>query len=143
MFQSAGDASWAVAEGNTDEYPFLLRYRQLEDDFPRSAYPKRINVFWTMKLSDENGFPTVAESEMLDTFEDRLVAAVEQDETAWLVAVVTGRSEREFVFYLKQPHEFIQCLSKMPQETQRYPIEIHSEEDPDWDYFDGLAPGDL
>ena len=93
-----------------------------------------------MNFPDENGLPSAKEAEFLSTFEDRLVAAVEKDKTVWLIAVVTGRSEREFVFYLQEPQQFLQRLTDMPQEDKRYPIEIHLDEDPDWLYFDNLTP---
>jgi len=93
-----------------------------------------------MSLPDENGFPSSDEAACLETFENRLIAAVEKDESAWLVAVVTGRSEREFVFYLQQPKLFLQRLTDMPQESERYPLEIHSQDDPGWSYYDDLVP---
>lgn len=142
MFEYADNARWSVGEGHTGEYPFIVRYREFANDFPRGTYPKRLNIFWSMKLPNQSGLPSRAEAAYLDTFENRLVTAAELDKTALLVAVVTGRSEREFVFHLQQPKQFLQRLVDMPQETERYPIEIHLEEDPDWLYFDDLAPID-
>jgi len=142
MFEYADSAAWTLAEGHTGEYPFIVRYRLFSQDFPRDVYPKRLNIFWSMTLPDENGLPSPEEAGFLETFENRLVAAVEKDKTAWLVAIVTGRSEREFVFHLQQPQQFLQRLTDMPQEDERYPIEIHLEEDPGWLYFDDLAPID-
>ena len=140
MFESADDAMWTVAEGHTGVYPFIVRYRKFAQNFQRDSLPIRLNVFWSVTSANEHGLPTPAEAELLNTFESRLVSAVEEDETAWLVAVITGRSEREFVFYLRQPQQFLQCLTDMPQECERYPLEIHSEDDPDWQYFDDLTP---
>ena len=140
MFESADNAAWTVAEGHTGQYPFTVRFRQFPPDFPRTAYPKRLNIFWSMRLPDKNGLASREELEDLQTFENRLVAALEKDESVWLAAVVTGRSEREFVFYLQRTQQFLQCLTDMPQEQERYPIEIHMEEDPDWSYFDDLVP---
>lgn len=140
MFESADNAAWMLAEGHSGEYPFFVRYRQLRQSIPRNEYPTRLNVFWSMNSPDENGFPSPKEAADLEIFENRLIAAVEKDESAWLVAVVTGRSEREFVFYLQQPKLFLQRLSEMPQEQARYPLEVHSQDDPDWSYFDDLAP---
>ena len=95
-----------------------------------------------MRLPDENGQPTKDELDALHSFENRLIAEVEKDKSAWLVAILTGRAEREFVFYLQEPQLFLQRLSDMPQEQERYPIEIHLEEDPNWSYFDDLVPDD-
>ena len=140
MFESADSAAWTLAEGHTGEYPFFVRHRRFSQPIARSEYPTRLNVFWHMSLPDENGFPSSDEAACLETFENRLIAAVEKDESAWLVAVVTGRSEREFVFYLQQPKLFLQRLTDMPQESERYPLEIHSQDDPGWSYYDDLVP---
>lgn len=142
MLESADHAAWTLAEGKTGEYPFLVRFRKFPAGFLRSAYPKRLNVFWAMRLPDENGFASEEESEALQTFEDRLVAAVEMDKAVVFAAAITGRSEREFVFYLQQPQLFLKRLSEMPQEQERYPIEIHTNEDPVWSYFDDLLPSE-
>ncbi|NVD97808.1 DUF695 domain-containing protein [Massilia sp. BJB1822] len=142
MFVSADNALWTLAEGRIDDYPLIVRYRQVPQDFPRHAYPKRLNVFWSMAVADENGLPSSEEAKRLEIFESRLITAVETDQSVLLVAVVTGRSEREFVFYLQQPELFLQRLTDMPHEQERYPIEIHFAEDPEWSYFDDFAPGD-
>jgi hypothetical protein len=138
MFESADTAHWAVAEGHTGEYPFQVRFRRFSADLPRPGYPKRLNVFWSMRLPNEEGLATTAELDNLHVFEDRLVAAVEQDKSVLLAAVLTGRAEREFVFYLQQPQLFLKRLADMPQEEERYPIEIHLADDPEWNYFDDL-----
>lgn len=140
MFESADIAAWAIAEGHTGEYPFQVRFRRFAADFSRPEYPKRLNVFWSMRSPTDEGLASKAELEDLHTFEDRLVAAVEQDKSVLLVAVLTGRSEREFVFYLQHPQLFLKRLTDMPQEEERYPIEIRLEDDPDWNYFDALLP---
>lgn len=142
MFESADTAPWSIAEGHTGEYPFQVRFRTFSAELQRSDYPKRLNVFWSMRLPNEEGLATKAELDHLHVFEDRLVAAVEQDESVLLAAVVSGRSEREFVFYLQQPQLFLKRLSDMPQEEERYPIEIHLADDPEWSYFDDLLPSD-
>ena len=142
MFESADTASWVIAESHTSEHSFQIRFRKLPLGFERLPYPKRLNVFWSMRNPDEHGMATNGELENLHTFEDRLVAAVEQDESAMLVAVLTGRGEREFVFYVQDPQPFIKHLSEMPQEAERYPVEVHFEEDPAWGYFDALLPAE-
>ncbi|MGC1174597.1 DUF695 domain-containing protein [Polaromonas sp.] len=140
MFESADTAVWAIAEGHTGEYPFQVRSRRFSAGLQRSEYPKRLNIFWSMRLPNEAGLATKAELDDLHIFENRLVAAVEQDQSVILAAVLTGRAEREFVFYLQQPQLFLKRLTNMPQEQERYPIEIHFADDPDWAYFDELLP---
>lgn len=140
MFESADDAAWAIAEGHTGDYPFQVRFRRIPAGFPRAEFPQRLNIFWTMGAPDDRGLASKAELDALHVFENRLVPAVEQDESAWLVAVLTGRSEREFVFQVLDPELFLQRLSEMPQEDERYPIEINLAEDPEWAYYDAIMP---
>ncbi len=142
MFESADDAAWAIAEGHTGEYPFQLRFRRMPLGFPRGDYPKRLNIFWSMAAPDDEGLATEAELAAMHVFEDRLIPAVEQDESAWLVAVLTGRSEREFVFQVADPDLFLRRLTEMPQEAERYPIELNLADDPEWAYYDAVLPDD-
>jgi len=67
-----------------------------------------------MSEPDENGLPTKDEFSKIDLFEDRLVPAV------------SGFMER---------------LTNIPQEEERYPITIHNCEDPDWSYFYSVITG--
>lgn len=126
---------WAIAEGHTGDYPFQLRFRQFESDFPYSNFSQRLNIFWSMQNPDKRGYASESELEHLHSFEDRLVAAVETDHFSVLAMTVTGSNEREFVFYTSDPTEFIKRLSLMPQEEVRYPIEIHRSDDDKWEYY--------
>lgn len=71
---------------------------------------------------------TQPELGQLQTFEDRLVKALEVNDFSVLTMVLTGNGEREFVFYARDQKEFVRRLSQMPQETVRY--------DARWDYFE-------
>jgi hypothetical protein len=140
VFESADNAAWAIAEGHTGEYPFQVRFRRIPAGFPRAGYPRRLNIFWTMRSPDDEGLASETELEALHVFEDRLIPAVEQDESAWLVAVLTGQSEREFVFQVVDPELFLRRLTEMPQEAERYPIEINLTDDPEWAYYEAILP---
>ena len=95
-----------------------------------------------MSFPDHEGLATKEELEKLHSFENRLVDAVELDESAVLAAVLTGRNEREFVFFAKEPKDFVRRLTEMPQEKDRYPIQIRLNQDPSWSYFDGIIPSE-
>ncbi len=140
VFESADAAAWAIAEGHTGEYPFQVRFRRMPAGFPRAAYPQRVNVFWTMHSADDEGLASEAELGALHVFENRLIPAVEQDESAWLVAVLTGQQEREFVFQVADPDLFLHRLGEMPQAAAPYPIEITLAEDAHWAYYEAILP---
>jgi hypothetical protein len=138
--ESFDSIGWSVAEGQTDSYKFQVRYRRFEKAFPRTHYPNRLNIFWNVSLPDQEGLATKEELEKLHSFENRLIDTVELDESAILAAVLTGRKEREFVFFAKDPKDFVRRLTEMPQENDRYPIQIHLDQDPSWEYFDEIIP---
>ena len=82
------------------------------------------------------GYPTPSELIRMHSFENDLVGAEESEGFSVLSMVLTGHGEREFVFYTSDPQEFVKRLSMMPQESNRYPIKIHRNNDPAWEYFD-------
>jgi hypothetical protein len=130
---------WGLLEGRADDGPFLVRYREFPPTFPRTHYPVRLNLFWSMSQPDDNGLASEVETERLEQFENRLVAAVESDAHSVFVAALTGKGMREFVFHTADVPGFLQRLTAMPQEAQRYPIEIHRHDDQAWAYFDEVT----
>ena len=130
--------TWAVAEGEYETHPLFIRFREIPKTFPRARYHQRLNIFWKMSAPDENGLPTEDEFERLNLFEDRLVPAVEDDEHSILVSVLTCNGEREFIFHTADVPGFMERLTNIPQEEDRYPITIQRYDDPDWSYFDSL-----
>jgi hypothetical protein len=130
--------TWAAAEGEFDNHPLLMTFREIPETFPKSNYPHRLNIFWTMSEPDENGLLTEQEFPAIEVFEDRLLQAVEHDEQSILVCVITCNGQREYIFYTADVEGFRERLTDMPQAEERYPIEIHRYDDPGWNYFESV-----
>ncbi|RZJ05039.1 MAG: DUF695 domain-containing protein [Rubrivivax sp.] len=130
------DMAWTLACGETADYVIFLRYCQLPADFPRARFPVRLNVFWQVADPTPEGQPKSADGDDMAAFEERIVAATEPAGVAVLPLVLTGRGEREYVFYARSADDFLQCLTDMPQEVEPYPVEIYSCDDPDWHYYE-------
>lgn len=130
---------WTGVETEHDNRPLLIKFIRLPRGFPRSKYSQRINIFWKMDDPDENGLPTAEESDQLEIFENRLVAAVQPDGHSILVAALTCNGEKEFIFHTTDVPGFIQRLTNMPQEEERYPITIQKYDDPNWTYFESIS----
>src|SRR5262245_53059004 len=126
--------TWAVAKGTHDGHPLLIRFRKFPLDFSRVSFPVRLNLFWQMTDIDEHGWPSDSEFQRLEVFEDRLVEAVEHDSQSLLTVVLTCNGEKEFVFQSTDSAVFLSRLTNMPQEKRRYPVSIHSNMDPEWEY---------
>lgn len=133
-------STWTIMESEYDGHLLLIRLREFPNGFPNSKYPQLINIFWKLSESDENGLPTEKEFTRLETFEDRLVNAVEHDEHSIFVGSLSCNGEKEFIFYTADVPGFLDRLTNMPQENERYPITIQSEDDPDWSYFRAVTP---
>lgn len=136
---NADDDKWTLLRATHEGSPILIRGRQFADSVDRAAFPIRLNVFWEMAEPDENGLASPTEVVALETFEDRLVQAVDHDGQSLLSVVITGKGQREWVFHTADPDEFVRRLTDMPQEEDRYPIEIEGGEDPDWEYFEAVT----
>jgi hypothetical protein len=132
--------TWALWDGEYDSQPLLIRFREFPQNFPRAKYPERVNIFWSMSETDQNGLPADEEFTRLKTFEDRLVDAVEHDEHSILAGVLTCNGEREYIFQTADVPGFLERLTNMPQEEERYPITIQKNHDPDWAYFEDVVP---
>ena len=123
---------WSVAEGTHAEKPLLVRFREGFQSKPDvSAYPYLVRVVWSYD-ADASGMPDALQSDSMSLFEDRLITAVEPNYTAVLTAVITNAGQREWLFYTSSVPEFGRLLTEMPQEKERYPIDIASESDPEW-----------
>jgi hypothetical protein len=133
---------WTLVRRDHEGLPLLVRFRQFGEELPRTRLPERLNIMWQMREPDVNGLTTAAEYEQLEAFEAALVAAVERDGHAVLSAVLTTGGQREFVFHTADPAVFLERLTEMPQQAQRYPIEIHRNHDPRWAYFDAVTSVD-
>src|SRR6185369_2766282 len=102
--------TWAAAEGESDNHPLLMTFREIPETFPKSNYPDRLNIFWTMSEQDENGPLTEQEFAAIEVFEDRLLQAVEHEQSI-LVCVITCNGQREYIFYTADVEGFRERLT--------------------------------
>lgn len=133
---------WSVAEGTHQGKPLVIRYRgELSKKPDLRGFPRMVRIVWPY-AANASGMPDSAASVNMGVFEDRLMDAVEPGQNAILVAVLTNGGQREWLFYTASVAEFGKRLTAMPQEKDRYPIELSSESDPEWSaFYDNILPG--
>jgi len=126
---------WAVSEGTHNDLPLMVRFRnKLEPEINISNHPQLMQIYWN--YSEHNsGMPSKKDSGEMETFENRLVNALENDLTGILTAVITTNGFREWVYYTTSIDAFAEKLHNMPQENEPYPIEIETDNDSGWEYF--------
>lgn len=67
------ELAWTIAEGSTDEYKFEVRIRHFNENLNTSKYPQRLNIFWNMEETFDNGYASPEELNKLHVFEDRII----------------------------------------------------------------------
>lgn len=131
---SGQDQEWSIATGQHEGRPIFIRFREFPDTFPKGDYPERCNVFWTMAEASDRGVPSPDETERMQRFENRLVAALEASDEAVLTVVMTTAGKREFVLQARSECDFQGRVESIPQDADPYPIEIAVFEDAAWEY---------
>lgn len=130
---------WSLAEIYRQDdggLEYLFRWRQLPKDLVRSDWPCTLVITWENRFSTPEGFPVEREWDLMGEFDLRLGEAVEHDALALMTLCLTGNREWKLVFHTRDVDEFSKRLHEMPQEEQRYPIQIEKHDDPSWKYLD-------
>jgi hypothetical protein len=130
------DFAWFVAESANKDNPFFIRFAEVKDKIRRASFPHRLNVFWELRAPEPSGLPSKQDSEETQVFEERLIEAMEKEGRSILVMVLTGRGQKEYVIQTTDPQLFLESITNMPQEEERYPVEIIHNEDDTWDYYE-------
>ena len=131
---------WTTASHGLDtSEPAIMRLCRIPRDFARAPYPERIHVYWKMKHTHPSGLPLRAEDRKLEAFESELAGAMLPGNHAVLVATITGRGTREFVFYVRDVDGFKARLQAMPHPDGPYPITLEQYDDAAWAIYDALV----
>jgi hypothetical protein len=114
----------------------MIRYRTpVLQPNETGTFARCLRVLWPYAPEGSGAMPSAADSEQMKVFEDRLCYALEHDVHAALAAVLTFDGARQWVFYTSDVPTCGRRLAAMPQEAERYPIELDAFDDPEWDYL--------
>lgn len=127
---------WAFAEIPTESGVALIRYRTpVLYGQDAQGYGHVLKIVWAYAPEGSGAMPTRELSALMEVFENRFCPAVEHDAHAVLTAVLTFDGARQWVFYTGDVQECGARLEAIPQETEPYPLELTTEEDPEWRYL--------
>jgi len=136
---SVADA-WTVAQGSYNGHPMLVRintaYRETSD---RGEYPIRIGVALPVNQPDDRGWPGSEEGHQLQDAEDKIVRAVRG--RAVLVAVITGKNMREFVFHAHASDWIADFDQEASAAVTSHELQVMAQLDPDWNVYASLLSG--
>jgi hypothetical protein len=128
--------AWATSDGTLETGPFIVRFRTpIVQAGQAQGHRRCLVVCWPYADEGSGAMPTRSDSAAMEVFENRICHAWEHDGLAILAAVLTFDGARQWVFYTEDVGECGERLNAMPQERDPYPIELTTEEDPDWAYL--------
>jgi hypothetical protein len=131
----AADRWIGVTDPQADP-PFIVRCREpILAPADTAGYDDCLRITWVYPDGGTGALPTPEASAAMERFESRLVAALEHDARAVLTAVLTFDGDRQWVFYTGDVRGCLRRINAMPQEAERYPIELDTFEDDGWEYL--------
>ena len=132
------DDSWIGREGEIDGIPFLLRFRpHLQNFIDAESYNTRLEITWNYESTAASQMPGAHDHKLMVQVEDALVSDFESDFIAVLAFAYTGHNQKVWTWYTCDIGLTGIRLNKVLAEFERLPIDLSSQNDPDWlDYLD-------
>src|SRR5262249_3378418 len=139
--QSVTEDPWSTAQGKRNGQPLLIRYRS---ERPRgveaTAFPFLLSATWAYK-PNEFGLPSAKEMESMDTFEDALASSLEESQTAHLMVILTGDSERDWLWYTRGEEDAMRQVNQALKGHKRYPVQFSVQKDRAWKAYAQFETG--
>jgi hypothetical protein len=138
---------WVLADGALNDQPITIRYRDnVQSELDSGGYSQCIQISWEAEEVDpETGYPSEAELEKIDAFNQKLMEAIEPKEHGLVVMVLMAQGINQWIIYVRDNEEIQKDLNTIPTDTGLYPIDVVSEEDTSWSNFtelrDAIKPG--
>jgi hypothetical protein len=110
----------------------LIRYRsQRPRGVEAISFPFLLSATWSYK-PNEFGLPSAEEMESMDKFEDALASSLEGSHTAHLMVILTGNSERDWLWYTCGEEEAMRQVNQALKGHKRYPVQFSVQKDRAW-----------
>jgi hypothetical protein len=130
----------AISTNVSSGRKIIFRYaKAFNATFDRASQPIRIIIVW--KYQSESGQPIAEDHQRMNLFEDTLESVLKDDGLATLALVSTGEDLREWTYYAKSEDEFMGRFDYAFAGMPAFPIEIHTECDPNWDMYEQFKAG--
>ena len=124
---------WATATGQEAARPTIYRYRKNRPNAVGVAdFPFALRVAWPYDASVRNGMPPSEQNEAQVRLEDA-IDCLGNGEHGCLMLVFTGNGRKEWLYYARDPQQWMAILSTCLAGHPAYPLEIEHWPDREWD----------
>lgn len=139
--QTPAHDPWTVAQGVKNGKPLLVRYRsEPPQEVDAVAFPFLLSATWTYQ-PNELGLPSSEEMALMDKFEDALASSLEGSNTAHLMVILTGNSERDWLWYTSGEDEAMRQVNHALKGHKRYPVQFSVQQDRAWRAYTQFLAG--
>jgi hypothetical protein len=129
---SVADDQWSVAQAEKNGKPLLIRYRsERPQGVDATAFPFLLSATWSYR-PNEFGLPSADEMEWMDKFEDALTSSLEGSHTAHLMVILTGNSERDWLWYTCGEEDAMRQVNRALKGHKPYPVQFSVQRDRTW-----------
>jgi hypothetical protein len=141
MSSAVAENIYFAATGEQEGNPVIYRSMQSVPEGEKEAdFPTLINIYWPFEKEENNGMPDQNTSERQIIFEDA-IASLDVNGMSHLMLVVTGNGRKEWIWYVKDPNEWMGKLNVLLAGHDVYPIQIEMENDPEWSTYHNFVSG--
>ncbi|VAW02954.1 hypothetical protein MNBD_ALPHA08-2060 [hydrothermal vent metagenome] len=124
---------WLVAETEEDGMPTVYRVRQnIPDHVVIEEFPHLVCVVWEFEPAVGNGMPGGEVAEQQAMFEDGLDGFIEKGGDCEHMVVVTGNGRKEWLWYVRDPDDWIEGFSEALSDLPPFPVEIQGYDGEGW-----------
>lgn len=102
----------------------------------------RVEISWKYD-GDTKGMPDKETSTMMEQVQDALLNVFHKDPVAVLTGIFTGDNQRDWIFYTLSTHIFGRKLNETLSPFPLLPLEIYTENDPDWEEYDEMSKAEI
>lgn len=129
----------AISQGEDGAMVFVTGRKDLEAFRSSGSLKVRVEICWPY-TADAVGMPDGEDAALIAEVEPLLRRTMERDKLAIMTGNYTGSGRKYWVWYTRHLPTFGTRLNECLEPYRTLPLEIHCEEDPDWDeYLDMLS----
>ncbi len=132
--ESSPIGRWALMTMESDSGSALFRVRTDHPEDPqRAAFEQSLVIRW--EYEGEAGLPDIPTRAAMEEFEDAVADLVAEAGCSYLMLVTTGMGQKEWVYYVADPADFMCRFNGLLHESPAFPLRILCHQDPEWSYW--------
>lgn len=133
MNQQPPEQEWLTATAVEEGVTVLFRLLpHIPLDIATADFPDRVEILWPYQSASESKQPGPQDREQMSLFEELLVNAWGETGLGHLTMLITGNLVCHWQWYVRDQEEALAILNKALEDLPTLPIQIHSQNDPDW-----------